>query len=333
MVLITGAAGFIGFHISRYFLKKNIKVVGVDIINNYYDTNLKKKRLSELKKNKNFFFKKTDISNEKEIKKIFTRFKFKEVIHLAAQAGVRYSLENPKSYITSNLVGYFHILNECRLHKIKHLIYASSSSIYGINKKKPFSEKDEANHPMQIYAATKRANELMAHSYSALYNLKTTGLRFFTVYGPWGRPDMAVYKFTDKIYKKKYLYLYNFGKNFRDFTYVDDVVEAIYKIYKNKKVFKNKGKNLNAGNSIFPYQVFNIGNNKKVSTTRLIKLLEKYTGKEAKIKKIKQQLGDVLNTHASTAKTYKYFNFRPRTSIEEGIKNFVIWYKDYNKIK
>lgn len=329
MILITGSAGFIGYHVAKFFLNKKFNIVGIDNINNYYDTDLKRDRIKDLKKNKKFIFYKIDISKETQLKKIFKKYKFKYVIHLAAQAGVRYSLKYPKSYITSNIVGFFNILNLSKEINVKHLIYASSSSVYGINEKYPFSESHQVDHPIQIYAATKRSNELMAHSYSALYNLKTTGLRFFTVYGPWGRPDMAIYKFTDSLLNRKTIYLYNYGKNSRDYTYIDDAVLAIYKIFSSKKKYHNS--KINTGNSVFPYEVFNIGNNKKICTTKIIKILEDISGKKANLKKIKYQPGEVLNTHSSTKKAYDFFKFKSTIPAKIGIERFFKWYVKYYK--
>ena len=330
MILITGAAGFIGFHVSKLFLKKKYRVIGIDNMNNYYDNSLKKNRLKQLKKYNKFKFYDIDISNNNSLSKVFTRNKLNFVIHLAAQPGVRYSIKNPRSYIKSNLNGFFNVLDQSKKYKVKHFIYASSSSVYGANTNKPFSESDNVNHPIQLYAATKRSNELIAHSYSSLYNLKTTGLRFFTVYGPWGRPDMAVFKFTDKLFKNQKIKLYNFGKNTRDFTYIDDVTNAIFKIFINKQK-KLTYKKFDPGNSIYPFQIFNIGNSKGVSTKKLIKILQKTTNKEAKLEKIHSQPGEALDTCASTEKTYRYFKFKPNTKIEDGIKKFVTWYKSYYK--
>ena len=281
-ILITGAAGFIGFHLSEIFMKKNFKVIGIDNLNSYYDVNLKKNRLKILKKNKNFKFYQLDISNEKKIDDLFKKHKFKYVINLAAQAGVRYSLINPQSYLKSNLIGFFNLINAAKNNNVKHFLYASTSSVYGLSDKKSFKEKDIADHPIQFYAATKRANEIIAHSYSHLYNLPTTGLRFFTVYGPWGRPDMALFKFTKNILEKKKIDVYNYGNHKRDFTYIDDIVNAIY-LSASKLPKKSKAKNDPSVSTTAPYQILNIGGGKKVSLMRFIKEIEKNLNMKSKI--------------------------------------------------
>jgi len=320
-ILVTGCAGFIGFHFSRSLRnKKNYQVIGIDNLNNYYDRNLKLDRLKILKKDfKKFSFIKSDISEYSKIEKIFKKYKFSHVVHLAAQAGVRYSLKKPEEYTKSNLVGFFNILECCRKYKIKHLIYASSSSIYGGNKKLPFSEKDLTNKPIQFYAATKLSNELMAYSYSSLHKLKTTGLRFFTVYGPWGRPDMAFFSFTKKILENKFLEVYNYGNHLRDFTYIDDVVEGVKKI-----LFVRK----NIGN----FQLFNLGFGKPIKLLEFIKILEKTIGKKAKLKYVAKQKGDMKKTFSSINKMKKIYNYYPKIKPSIGLKQFVNWYLKYYKI-
>jgi UDP-glucuronate 4-epimerase len=334
-VLITGAGGFIGFHLSKKLLNKNFEVLGIDNLNAYYSVKLKKDRLKILKKYKNFSFNKTDISNKKKIKIQFKKFKPDLVINLAAQAGVRYSLTNPDAYAETNLIGFFNILDCCRLHKISHFIYASTSSVYGANKKMPFKEKDIADHPIQFYAATKRSNEIMAHSYSSLYKIKTTGLRFFTVYGPWSRPDMSLLKFAKNISDNKKIDLFNYGNHTRDFTYVDDIVDGIFNILNKKiiKIKKNK-KSYYTDPSSSPdglFEVYNIGSQKPITLMKYVNLLEKYLGKKAKANKLPLQKGDILDTYSSTHKLKKDYNYLPKTKIENGIKEFVKWFKVYYK--
>ena len=332
MILVTGCAGFIGFHLVKKLLNKNLKVVGIDSFDKYYDINLKKKRIEILKKDKkNFVFYKLDISNEKKVNKIFNSNKIKFVINLAAQAGVRYSLINPNSYIKNNIVGFHNILFNCVKHKVKHFLYASTSSVYGMNKKMPFKETDNVDHPIQLYAATKRSNELMAHSYSHLYNLPSTGLRFFTVYGPWGRPDMALFKFTKNIILGKKIEVFNYGNHIRDFTYVDDIVHSIYLLIK-KIPKKNNKIVLKPHNSIAPFQIYNIGNSKPVKLMDYIKEIEKQTRKKAKIKFKVLQQGDVQKTYADSNLLFKKINFKPKVSIEYGVSEFIKWYKKFYKI-
>ena len=332
-ILLTGCAGFIGFHVSKKLISLGHQVFGIDNINNYYDTKIKTNRLKILKKDsKKFIFKKGDIGNFAFVKKIFQKYKFDQVINLAAQAGVRYSIENPKAYVESNLIGFFNILECCRQFKIKHLIYASTSSVYGNNSPLPFSEKNHADHPIQFYAATKRANELMAHSYSSLYNLPTTGLRFFTVYGPWGRPDMALFLFTKNILEGKKIDLFNYGDHRRDFTYVDDIVNPlvilIRKIPKKNMKLKN---NRNPSKSFAPFNIFNIGNNNPKKLKEFVQEIEKKLGLKAKINLKKLQSGDVYETFADTTKLEKYVNYKSQTNLKSGISKFVDWYKWYFK--
>jgi UDP-glucuronate 4-epimerase len=336
VILVTGAAGFIGYHVSKEMMKKANTIVGIDNLNNYYDVNLKKKRLQDLikisKKNKfNFFFYKIDLSASKALKALFGKYKFTHVINLAAQAGVRYSILNPESYVKSNLLGFSNIIQQSKMHKIKHFLYASTSSVYGNNTTLPFKESHLADHPMQFYAATKRSNELIAHAYSSLFKLPTTGLRFFTVYGPWGRPDMALYKFTTNIIKNKKIEVFNYGKHERDFTYVDDIAKSVgklcFKIPRRKKNWSEK----NPSSSNAPFEIFNIGNNKPVKLMHYIKLVEKNLNKKAKIKFLPIQPGDIKNTLSSNTKLNKYINYKPKISAEVGVKKFIDWYKDYYK--
>ena len=337
-ILVTGSSGFIGFHLCIRLLSENYNVIGVDNHNNYYSVRLKQDRLKQIMKfkkkfKKKFNFYKFDIANKKKILSLFKKFKFDYVINLAAQAGVRYSLINPDSYTKSNLVGFANLLECCRKYKTKHLVYASTSSVYGANTKSPFSEKDNVDHQIQYYAATKRANELMAHSYSCLYNLKTTGLRFFTVYGPWGRPDMALFQFTKNILEKKPIKIFNFGKHIRDFTYVDDIVDGIVKALKNPKkkttlkIWKN---NKNPSTSFAPFQLLNIGNNKPVPLMKYVEAIEK----KLEIKSIKKYLplqkGDVIGTSSNIQKLKKY-GYKPKVDIKIGISNFIDWYRNYHK--
>ncbi len=331
-ILVTGAAGFIGMHVCSALLKKRKDVVGIDNINNYYSTSLKKNRIVNLKKFEKFKFVKIDIKNKKKLKEIFSKEKFTHVINLAAQAGVAYSLKNPSSYIDSNIVGFLNILENCKNFKIKHLVYASSSSIYGLNKKVPFNEKDNVSHPISLYASSKRSNELMAHTYSHLFNLPTTGLRFFTVYGEWGRPDMAIYIFTKSILGNKKININNYGNMYRDFTYISDIVSPITKLLNKAPKKKINYKDLNTYESSAPFRLFNIGNNKPVKLTKLVEIIEKNLNKKA-IKNFRgMQKGDVSTTKADTTRLKKVTGFKPNTPITVGIKRFIKWYKSYNKV-
>jgi len=331
-ILVTGSAGFIGFHLCRKLILKGYTVVGLDSINNYYDTKIKLERLKILKKlSKKFIFKKCDMSNLSPVKKIFKKYKFDQVVNLAAQAGVRYSIGNPKAYLDSNLVGFFNILDCSKQFKIKHLIYASTSSVYGNNSKLPFAEKNHADHPIQFYAATKRANELMAHSYSSLYNLPTTGLRFFTVYGPWGRPDMALFIFTKNILEEKKINLFNFGKHIRDFTYIDDIIEPILRLIK-KPPKKNKKKLIkDPSESSAPFKIYNIGNNDPKKLMDFVNAIEKKLNKKAKINYKPLQKGDVYETFADINKLLKVTKYKSKTDINIGIGKFVDWFREYYK--
>ncbi|HDZ0723561.1 TPA: NAD-dependent epimerase [Klebsiella pneumoniae] len=328
--LVTGAAGFIGFHVSKRLLNDGHQVVGIDNINDYYDVKLKESRLEKLE-SPSFTFYKLDLADRDGMAKLFETEQFERVIHLAAQAGVRYSLENPYAYADSNLTGYLNILEGCRHNKVQHLLYASSSSVYGLNRKMPFSTDDSVDYPVSLYAATKKANELMAHTYSHLYSIPTTGLRFFTVYGPWGRPDMALFKFTKAMLEGKSIDVYNYGKMKRDFTYIDDIVEAIVRIQDvipqpDPEWTVEEG---SPATSSAPYRVYNIGNSSPVELMDYINALEQALGLEAKKNMMPIQPGDVLNTSAETQALYKTIGFKPETPVQQGVKNFVDWYKEY----
>jgi UDP-glucuronate 4-epimerase len=322
-VLVTGVAGFIGFHLAQRLLADGHQVFGVDNLNNYYDVNLKKARLSELITHPNFQFQFLNLSDKQDTLQLFVSNKFDYVVHLAAQAGVRYSLQNPSAYVDSNLVGFTNILEGCRHNEIKHLVFASSSSVYGANTKVPFAVSDNVDHPVSLYAATKKANELMAHSYSHLYSLPTTGLRFFTVYGPWGRPDMAYFKFVQAIEQGKPIDVYNYGKMERDFTYIDDVVEGVVRVM--YKIPQPE----NHGNSTAPYKIYNIGNNRPVELLAFIEVIENTMGKTAVKNFLPMQLGDVPSTYADVDDLIRDVGFKPTTPIERGIENFVRWYQEY----
>ena len=333
-ILITGSAGFIGSTLSKKLLDRGDEIIGIDNHNNYYDPKIKDDRVKLLKNYKNYKHYKADINDYEKISEIFKTHKFQKVVNLAAQAGVRYSIENPLAYINSNIVGFAHILENCRHNMIQHLVYASTSSIYGANGKMPFSEHDSANHPLSVYAATKKSNELMAHAYSYLYQLPTTGLRFFTVYGPWGRPDMALFKFTKAIIEDKPINVFNNGNHTRDFTYVDDIVEGVIKTLDNpaQTNVSWNSKQPDPATSTAPWQIFNIGNNQPVQLMDYIKALEKTLGKKAIINFLPLQAGDVPDTYADVSNLNKKFKYKPTTSVINGISNFVKWYKDYYKI-
>ena len=332
-ILITGSAGFIGSFLSTKLLKRGNNVIGVDNHNDYYDPKIKNARLKRLLKYSNYSHYKIDLSNEKKLKKIFFSHKINKVVNLAAQAGVRYSIENPLAYIESNIVGFAQILENCRHHNIEHLVYASTSSVYGANTRMPFSEHDSANHPLSVYAASKKSNELMAHTYSYLYNLPTTGLRFFTVYGPWGRPDMALFKFTKNILEEKPIDVFNNGKHTRDFTYVDDIVEGLIKTLDNPPKSNSNwdSSQPDPATSEAPWCIYNIGNNKPVQLMDYIKALEKNLGKKAKVNFLPLQPGDVPDTFANIDNLKKTFSYKPSTSVQEGVSEFVKWYKSYYK--
>ncbi|MGY0284141.1 NAD-dependent epimerase [Klebsiella michiganensis] len=330
--LVTGAAGFIGSHVSQRLLKDGHQVTGIDNLNDYYDVNLKQARLDFLQ-SPLFSFHKIDLADRARMEQLFVSEKFDRVIHLAAQAGVRYSLENPHAYADSNLLGFLNILEGCRHNNVEHLLYASSSSVYGLNRKMPFSTEDSVDHPVSLYAATKKANELMAHTYSHLYGIPTTGLRFFTVYGPWGRPDMALFKFTKAMLEGKSIDVYNYGKMKRDFTYIDDIVEAVVRMQDiipqpNPEWTVETG---SPADSSAPYRVYNIGNSSPVELMDYITALEEALGMVAEKNMMPIQPGDVLETSADTRPLYDAVGFRPQTTVSQGVKNFVDWYKAYYK--
>lgn len=330
-ILVTGAAGFIGFYVTQALLTQNHTVVGFDNLNTYYDVQLKHDRLHQLQHFPQFQFCHADLMDHETLLNIFSSANITHVIHLAAQAGVRYSLENPKAYVDSNLVGFVNILECCRKFNIKHLLYASSSSVYGLNQKMPYSVADNVDHPVSLYAATKKSNELLAHSYSYLFQIPTTGLRFFTVYGPWGRPDMAYFKFTQSIFSGKTIEVYNYGEMQRDFTYIDDIVTPIIKLLDQPAAPDTTWHGLlpNPATSMAPYQIFNIGNHQPVKLNYFIEVLEKLIGKKAEKKMMAIQPGDVLATYADVEALANKVNFRPTTPIEVGLERFVNWYRDY----
>jgi len=334
-VLVTGCGGFIGWHIGRRLLDEGYHVVGIDNINNYYDVSLKNARLNVLNMYEKFRFLKTSLEDSEAIRKIFTENSFSIVLNLAGQAGVRYSAENPFAYISSNLVGFFNILEGCRCQKVEHLIYASSSSVYGANSKVPFSVHDNADHPVSLYAATKKSNEMMAHVYSYLHGIPTTGLRFFTVYGPWGRPDMAYFLFTKAILDGKPIKVFNGGEMKRDFTYIDDIVEGVYRLMHRvpaEKRLLDRGYN-DPSSSMAPYKIYNIGNSKPVKVLDLIMILENQLGRKAQIEFLPLQVGEVFETFADINDLIYDTGFEPRTSLQEGISEFIKWYKGYYNIE
>jgi len=328
--LVTGAAGFIGNFVAERLCEQGHEVVGLDNLNDYYDPNLKLARLKRIEHFRLFRFIKMDIADRTAIAQLFETEKFDRVIHLAAQAGVRYSIENPMAYIDSNLVGMATILEGCRHNKVQHLVYASSSSVYGMNEKMPFSTEDAVDHPVSLYAATKKANELMAHSYSHLYNLPTTGLRFFTVYGPWGRPDMAPFLFTDAILNDRQIKVFNHGKMKRDFTYIDDIVEGIIRIQDVVPQQDSENPNTSPSSSKAPYKVFNIGNNEPIALMTFIEAIEKAAGKTADKNYMPMQAGDVPATFADIDSLQEAVGFKPDTNIEYGMQQFVDWYRKYH---
>ena len=333
-ILVTGAAGFIGFHLSQRLLEKGDRVIGLDNLNDYYDVRLKQDRLSQIGNHPGFLFKKTDLSDREMVASLFAEHKFDMVVNLAAQAGVRYSLINPYSYGETNLMGFLNILEGCRHHQVKHLVFASSSSVYGANTRMPFSVHDNVDHPVSLYAATKKANELMAHSYSSLFGLPCTGLRFFTVYGPWGRPDMALFLFTRAILEGQPIDVFNYGKMQRDFTYIEDIVEGVVRVL--AKVPEPDplwhGDRPDSAGSYAPYRLFNIGNNQPVELMRFIEVLEECLGRKAQKNLLPIQAGDVPATYADVDDLTREVGFKPATSIETGIRRFVDWYREYYKI-
>ena len=333
-VLVTGSAGFIGSALSIRLLERGDDVVGLDNHNNYYDPDLKEARLSRHLDNPKYEHIRADIEDKELITEIFESYKFDGVINLAAQAGVRYSIENPHAYLNSNILGFGNILEGCRNSSISHLVYASSSSVYGSNTEMPFSIHHNVDHPLSLYAASKKANELMAHTYSHLYKLPTTGLRFFTVYGPWGRPDMALFKFTDAILSGKKIQVFNYGKHRRDFTYIDDIVEGVLRVLdKPAKSNPNwSGEAPDPGSSLSPWRIYNIGNNSPVELMDYIEAIESTLGMKADKELLPLQQGDVPDTYADVDDLVKEFDYKPETSIKLGVKNFVEWYKTYNNL-
>jgi len=331
MIVVTGAAGFIGYHVSRSLLDRGEEVLGIDNLNDYYDPALKEARLDRLRPYPNFRFRRDDIANRAAIAAVFANEKPRRVIHLAAQAGVRYSLTNPHSYVTSNVEGFLNILEGCRHNAVEHLVYSSSSSVYGANVTQPFSEHDNVDHPVSLYAATKKANELMAHSYSHLYGLPTTGLRFFTVYGPWGRPDMALFKFTRGILANEPIPVFNNGEMIRDFTYIDDIVEGVVRVLDHVPAPNPAWhrEDPDPATSYAPYRVFNIGNNRPVPLLDCIAALERALGQTAMLDMLPMQPGDVLSTMADVTALEQAVGFRPNTTLEMGIARFVEWYCEF----
>ncbi len=321
-ILVTGAAGFIGFHVARQLLSERRNVVGLDSLNNYYDPALKQSRVDILRENSNFEFVRIDLANRAAIASLFGKRRFEVVVHLAAQAGVRHSIEHPHAYVDANLEGFVNILEGCRHNDCRHLIYASSSSVYGANTKLPFSVADKTDHPVSLYAATKKANELMAHSYSHLYRLPVTGLRFFTIYGPWGRPDMAIFMFTKAILEGTPIRLFNHGKMRRDFTYIDDVSRVVSRLVERVPVTDGSGA---------PAKVYNVGNHHPEELTQVVSLLEKELGRTAVKDMLQMQPGDVMETFADVGDLMRDMGFRPETPIEDGLRNFVAWYRGHYK--
>jgi UDP-glucuronate 4-epimerase len=332
--LVTGTAGFIGAALAVELLERGDEVVGVDNVNDYYDTALKEARLERLKKYDTFTEVRVSIEDRDAISEVFETYKPQKVVNLAAQAGVRYSLENPLAYIDSNLLGFTNILEGCRHHKVEHLVYASSSSVYGANETMPFSVHDNVDHPVSLYAATKKANELMAHTYSHLYDLPTTGLRFFTVYGPWGRPDMALFKFTKNIIDGTPIDVYNYGKHQRDFTYIDDIVEGVIRTLDHTAEPNPEWSGLSpdSATSKAPYRIYNIGSNSPCELLRYIEVIEECVGKKAVKNMLPMQPGDVLATYADVDALIEDVDYKPSTKLEEGIANFVSWYRDFYKV-
>jgi UDP-glucuronate 4-epimerase len=332
-VLVTGAAGFIGFSLARRLLEGGRAVVGIDSVNNYYDPALKEARLAVLRQFRNFSFHKLDLADRQAVEAVFRDGIFGPVVHLAAQAGVRYSLQNPYAYLDANLSGFLNVLEGCRRRNTGHLVFASSSSVYGSNTHLPFSVHDNVDHPISLYAATKKANELMAHSYSHLYGIPATGLRFFTVYGPWGRPDMAMFIFAKAIAEGRPIRLFNQGQMRRDFTYVDDVVEAVERVIARVPARKEAAPDvkLDPSSSTAPWRIYNIGNNRTVEVSRVVELLEQEFGRKAEIELAPMQPGDVPETCADVDDLMRDVGFRPSTPIETGVRNFAAWYRDYHR--
>jgi UDP-glucuronate 4-epimerase len=334
-ILITGTAGFIGAALAKKLLERGENIIGIDNHNNYYDPKLKEARIARINNYKNYFHNRADISNQKELETIFKKYKPQKVVNLAAQAGVRYSIENPIAYINSNIVGFANILENCRDMNVENLVYASTSSVYGANTNIPFSENECANHPLSVYAASKKSNELMAHAYSHLYRIPTTGLRFFSVYGPWGRPDMALFKFTKAILENKPIDIYNHGNHLRDFTYIDDIIEGIIRAIDNaaKPNLDWNSNKPDSATSNAPWCIYNIGNRNPIKLMEYICIIEKILGKVAKKIFLPLQAGDVPEAYSNTFSLEKSLNFKPETKVEEGIGHFIKWYIEYYKIK
>ncbi len=333
-ILVTGAAGFIGFHLSKRLLDEGCQVVGLDIVNDYYDPAIKEARLEILKPHEGFKFVKIDLADKDSMERLFKEEKFDAVVNLAAQAGVRYSLVNPQSYVDSNLVGFVNILEGCRHNDVKHLVFASSSSVYGSNTKMPFSVHDNVDHPVSLYAASKKSNELMAHAYAHLFSIPCTGLRFFTVYGPWGRPDMALFLFTKAILEDRPIDVFNYGKMQRDFTYIDDIVEGVVRVIE-RPAHPNpdwNGDSPDPGSSYAPYKIYNIGNNQPVELMHFIEVIEDTLGKKAEKNLLPLQPGDVPATYANIDDLVRDTGFKPATPLEVGIPKFIKWYRDYFRV-
>jgi len=330
-ILVTGAAGFIGFHLCQRLLDKNCQVIGLDNLNDYYDVSLKKDRLARIHNHENFTFYQTDLSDAEALEKIFNSHDIHTAVNLAAQAGVRYSLTNPNAYVQSNLVGFVNLLECARKKHIQHMVFASSSSVYGANTRMPFSVHDNVDHPISLYAATKKSNELIAHAYCHIYKLPCTGLRFFTVYGPWGRPDMALFLFTNAIYSGTPIKVFNHGKMQRDFTYIDDIVEGVVRIIDKIPQPDDKwsGDKPDPGSSYVPYRIYNIGNNSPIELMNFIEILETFIGKKAEKNFMEMQAGDVPATYANIDDLFEAVGFQPKTDIKTGIERFVAWYQDY----
>jgi len=330
-ILVTGAAGFIGSAVCRRLQSRDAEIVGIDNLNDYYDVTLKQARLDLMREVPNFEFRKLDVSDRGAMESLFAKFRPDRVVHLAAQAGVRYSLKNPHAYLSANIDGFLNILEGCRHNKVDHLVFASSSSVYGANTKLPFSESDNVDHPVSLYAASKKANELMAHSYSHLYGLPTTGLRFFTVYGPWGRPDMAIFHFTKNILEGRPIDLYNHGEHRRDFTYVDDIIEGVIQVMDRAPAGDPNwnGAHPDPSRSKAPYRLYNIGNNSPVWLSDFVDALEAALGRKAIRNFLPMQPGDVVDTCADVSNLARDFDFTPKTTIEQGVQAFVTWYRDY----
>lgn len=333
-ILVTGSAGFIGSELALKLLERGDEVIGLDNHNDYYDPTIKEDRVKRFIDHPNYIHERLDLKDRHSIEEVFTKHKPQRVVNLAAQAGVRYSIENPMAYIDSNIVGFINILEGCRHHDVEHLVYASSSSVYGANTSMPFSVNQSVDHALSLYAASKKSNELMAHTYSHLYGLPTSGLRFFTVYGPWGRPDMALFKFTKAIISGEPIDVFNYGKHKRDFTYIDDIVEGIIRVL-DKPAQKNSswdGSNPDPGSSKAPWRVFNIGNNNPVDLLDYIVALEKALGMKAEKRLLPLQAGDVPDTYADVKELVEQFDYKPSTTVEQGIRQFVAWYKEYFKL-